>query len=244
MHPAVGKYVLRNQIEDTLCDREGEWSPLVDRILKICRAESNRNALVCSTKEKRMLAEFVANLILRNPWTIQFARLDEIEEAKELKETKQISDLLDQLGIGKIDSTLEFINKSNYFNNEYGDQKLLADELFEMKMSFIYNEKNDFLTSSYPVFCGVRNGEEKTVEVLFPLAPDVMVLYGFEDAKKVRRNRVGYNSNLSIGLKYLYASAYSSSKARFLIGRRKEDFVDVENPELLLHSFKKLCFQS
>lgn len=238
MHPAMGNYVLRNKIEDDFSDSEREWSQLLKKIQRVCCANLGRDALICNSNEKRTLAEFVANIILRNPWSMDRAELDEIADAKELHEVQEYTILLERLGMGKIDSLLRFINRSNYFNDEFGDQKLLADELFEKKISFIFNDNNDLVTSSYPVFCGVRNGYEEQFDVIFPLFPNLLLLYGFEDAENVRRNRLGRNKNISLGLKYLYLKAYSSSKARFIVGRKKEDLFGVETPEQILHAFK------
>ncbi len=233
MNPALGDYVLRNYIEDALRDYEGEWSTVLNKILRVCRQNVNRDALICNTEEKRILAQFVANLILRNPRIMEHADLDEISEAMRLEETKAYSSLFEQLGIGKIDSLIRYINKSNHFNNEFGSQKQMADDLIRMKISFIFNDKNDFVTSSFPVFCGIRNN---TADVMVPLSPAVLLLYGFEDMKKLRRNRMGFNSVFPILLKFLYLHAYSPQNARFLIARRKEDLINIDNPERLKES--------
>ena len=239
MNPAVGDFILRNQIEDSFCSAEGTWSQLLRKVIKVCCSNVGRNALICSSEEKKGLADFVANLILRNPWTMNNADLDEISEAKGLDETKVFAQLIEQLGIGKIDSLLKHINKSNHFNSEFGSQKLLSDKLLSLKMCFIYNENGDFVTSSYPALCCVRNDEEVT-DVMVPLSPNVLLLYGFEDSKAMSRNRIGKNSNFSILLKFLFLSAYSPDKARFIIANRKESLIGLDDHESIRKQLEKM----
>ena len=41
--PKLGKFVLENQIENYFADKEGEYSPLLKRIIDICRNPQNKN---------------------------------------------------------------------------------------------------------------------------------------------------------------------------------------------------------
>ena len=52
-------------------NKEGEYSPLLKRIIDICRNPQNKNALICNHEEKEMLASFVTNIFVRNPWSLR-----------------------------------------------------------------------------------------------------------------------------------------------------------------------------
>ena len=234
MNPVLGDYILRNQLEHSFRDYEGEWSTLLKKVLSTCRLNVDRNALICNTEQKRQLAEFVSNLILRNPSTMDYAELDEISAAKQLEETKAVEHLFNLLGFGSIDSVLRFINKSNHFNDEFGTQRLLADELLKMDMCFIYNEANDFVTSCYPVFYGMRENEYTITDVIVPLSTDVLLLYGISENTKKYRNRIGRNSVFSMLLKFLYLFALSPEKARFIIASDIKHLDNIDNPETIL----------
>ncbi|MBQ3946402.1 MAG: DUF4238 domain-containing protein, partial [Alphaproteobacteria bacterium] len=212
MNPALGEYVLRNQLENIFCQYEGAWSKLIKQVLCTCRLNIDRNALICNAEQKRQLAEFISNLILRNPITMANSELDEISVAKQLEETKAVEHLFNLLGFGSINSVLRFINKSNHFNDEFGTQRLLADELLKMDMCFIYNEENDFVTSCCPVFYGMRDNESSITDVIVPLSTDILLLYGISENTKKYRNRIGRNPVFSMLLKFLYLFALSPEK--------------------------------
>ena len=234
MNPALGEYVLRNQLEDTFCQYEGAWSKLIKQVLSTCRLNIDSNALICNTEQKRQLAEFVSNLILRNPITMKNSELDEISAAKQLEETKAIEHLFNLLGFGSIDSVLRFINKSNHFNDEFGTQRLLADELLKMDMRFIYNEENDFVTSCCPIFYGMREDGSSITDVIVPLSTDVLMLYGISEDTKKYRNRIGRNPVFSMLLKYLYLFVLPPEKARFIIASNEKHLDIIDKPESIL----------
>ena len=110
--PKLGKFVLENQIENYFADKEGEYSPLLKRIIDICRNPQNKNALICNHEEKEMLASFVANIFVRNPWSLRQIESDlPLEELKENEEIQAIEQIIQIMGLGDIDSLVKAADK-------------------------------------------------------------------------------------------------------------------------------------
>ena len=61
-NPKEEKYILRNDIEDTLAEYENEFALFVKELDKRVMPDQNPNALICNKEEKRILRRFAANL--------------------------------------------------------------------------------------------------------------------------------------------------------------------------------------
>lgn len=67
----LGKYVIPNDMEKVFAIHEAEYSSVLKQIFEICNMPCNQNALICSSQEKGILSRFVANILLRNPWSFK-----------------------------------------------------------------------------------------------------------------------------------------------------------------------------
>jgi hypothetical protein len=135
--PKLGKFVLENQIENYFADKEGEYSSLLKRIIDICRNPQNKNALICNHEEKEMLASFVANIFVRNPWSLRQIESDlPLEELKENEEIQAIEQIIQIMGLGDIDSLVKAADKRVWLTEEF-DGSRLAPRILEMNYTFL-----------------------------------------------------------------------------------------------------------
>ena len=111
-NPKLGKYVLENQIEVYFAEKEGEYSSLLKKIIGICREPQNKNALICNAQEKKMLASFLTNIFVRNPWSLKQIESDlPLEELKKNEEIQAIEQIIQIMGLGDIDSLVKAADK-------------------------------------------------------------------------------------------------------------------------------------
>ena len=69
-NPRLGKYILPNQIEKSLSVQESTYSAILKKVIGICKDPKNKHALICNLEDKQLLAKFVTNMIVRNPWVL------------------------------------------------------------------------------------------------------------------------------------------------------------------------------
>jgi len=104
----LGKYVSINYIEDIFANQEKEYSDVLKRIIKICESPSNKNALICNAEEKLVIARFIANMLLRNPWSLnQFMEESHSNKVQNNEKIGQFKEIMNQLGFGGFDSLYE-----------------------------------------------------------------------------------------------------------------------------------------
>ncbi len=190
--PKLGKFVLENQIEDYFAGREGEYSLLLKRIVDICRNPQNRNALICGHKEKELLASFVANIFVRNPWSLK--RLESglpLEELKMNDEIQAIEQIIQIMGLGDIDSLVKAADKKVWLTEEFNGSRL-APRILEMNYAFLVSDGEPFITSSFPAIYSLCDTEERGLmpnNIYLPIHPQIAVLYN-EAIPKTKSNRL------------------------------------------------------
>ena len=159
--PKLGKFILENQIENYFADKEGEYSPLLKRIIDICRNPQNKNALICNHQEKKILASFVANVFVRNPWSLKQIESDlPLEELKKNEEIQAIEQVIQIIGFGDIDSLVKAADKRVWLTEEF-DGSRLAPRILEMNYTFLVSNGEPFITSSFPAIYELCDTEER-----------------------------------------------------------------------------------
>lgn len=107
----LGRYVLPNKIEKDFANQEREYSLLLRKIVNICNNPENTKALVCDTDEKRTLASFVANILLRNPWSLKQAKIDIVSDDMYNENIQAIDSLLQDMNFGGTKSLVKAAKK-------------------------------------------------------------------------------------------------------------------------------------
>ena len=193
--PELGKFVLHNQIEKYFSRCEAEFSNLQKLILNICVNDRNKNALILHAREKKLLRRFFANMLLRNPYTMEKlgidGSLDDLEGNSEIEVFREVTKML---GISDFDALLQMSYKKVVLMDELPESYVncVCHDLEYVALGFFYSKEGGFITSDFPVSFG-RDSEIKYGSIqtaYFPISPKVAVLWGnYEDLKK-RSNRV------------------------------------------------------
>ena len=184
---ALQKYILQGSIEDYFYKRECEFAPSLKEIINRCTKKENRNSLICSSQEHRMICSFIVDLIVRNPHTINNEFF--VEEEKKIKDNENIQAIdyaMKSIGFGDISTVIRHTQKTGLFGMDGRDEtyKHIYNDLFKMNYTFLLSDYN-FITSDCPVIYEVKNN--KLVMAYFPLSPNVAII--FDDNDRSTRNR-------------------------------------------------------
>lgn len=220
----LGKFVLPNQIEDKFAEREGEYSRVIHKIIAICSNPQNKGALICNKDEKEILASFVSNMMLRNPWSMKQADLDCVTDGiMDVEEIKKIDIILQYLNFGGTESLIKFASKKVWLDEDFDGsmQQESTKYLRELKCSFIRAEGGQFVTSSYPVIHGIDETtiEEETMTYV-PLHPRIALLYGNSLLQKTC-NRIGTISEENIDFWNKQYFELENEQVRFVYAKEK-----------------------
>lgn len=224
---------MQNQIENYFADKEGEYSLLLKRIIDICRNPQNKNALICNHEEKEMLASFVANIFVRNPWSLKQIESDlPLEELKKNEEIQAIEQVMQIMGFGDIDSLVKAADKRVWLTEEF-DGSRLAPHILDMNYTFLVSNGEPFITSSFPAIYELCDTEERGLmpsNIYLPVHPQIALLYN-GTIPKIKSNRlktVGGEIVHDLNNVYLKSDV---EQMRFLIARDKESLRTVIEKE-------------
>ena len=132
--PELGEFVLHNQIEKYFSRCEAEFANLQKLILAICVNDKNKNALILHSQEKKLLRRFFANMLLRNPYTMEKlgvdGSLDDLEDNSEIEALKEVTKAL---GISDFDALAQMSYK----------KAVLMDELPESYVNGVCHDLED-----------------------------------------------------------------------------------------------------
>lgn len=186
----LGKYVLFNDIEHLFSEKEGKYAQVISRVLKVCTPQQKKNVLICSSDEKKLLAEFAVNLYVRNPWIMKVFELDHIpEELEGNQELQAMREVFSQLGFGNMDSLVKAIQKKAFMSDGFdrGFCVELTERLRHVELTFFYSTDSAFATSSFP--SGLEEDDE-TLSAFLSLSPNVAVIFGNFNCLHNFRNRM------------------------------------------------------
>ena len=194
--PVTGeKYVLVNHIEDIFAKYEAEFADLLCVLDKVCTPKQNPYALICNSKEKKLLCRFIVNLIFRNPYTMTALELHtfpkELNDSEDMTSIRKIIDLLE---LGDMESIVLAAQLKGAITEEYDNNDVwqLVNNINRLNYMFMYAKNKEFLTSTFPVNIGIDNSipyKDKTC-VYLALSRRLSVMFGdFQDSKE-KRNRL------------------------------------------------------
>lgn len=126
-----GKFILPNQIEDTLSKYERKYISTIKKIVKVCENKLDENAPICNHEDEKILASFIANMLLRNKWTLN-------QEKESFKKSSLAQDEFYQLAKQAFnDLTLNFGDEKRLV--DIGDDKIWldSDQLFDRLLNNI-----------------------------------------------------------------------------------------------------------
>lgn len=202
----LGKYVLPNDIEDLYSKYETEFSALLRELDNILIPDQLLNASNCSGKNKRLLFRFIANLLFRNPKTMDEYKLSEVDTGILGEDgTKELCEVLDRMGIGGGLSILQAAKKKEVLTEEYdgGEISRFIKSMEILPFVFLYAVTGNFVLCDPPV----TTGYDATIDdgnrdcIFCPLSPKTAVLFGnYQGFKKNKMYKIekeivdGFNS--------------------------------------------------
>ena len=193
-NPDLGDFVLPNQIEKKFAEQEGRYSKLLKRIVSICTNTQNKKALICNREEKEILASFISNIYLRNPWSMRQADLDCVTDGiMDVKEIKDIDKMLQLMEFGGMESLVKCASKMVWLDENFNGsvQQEAKRDLLGVKFCIMIAEKGQFITSSYPVLCGINEMSVEEDKVIYcPLHPKIALLYSDTLPRKSKNRMV------------------------------------------------------
>lgn len=179
--------------------------------------------------EKNTLHAFVVNLILRNPWSLHQAKLDDISiHTMTMPEIQEIDHLLQDMKLGGTKSFIRAANKHIWLDKDFNNDKnipiIFEKDFQEMHLCFLYAGSNYFITSSFPAIYATNTENNYThFNFLFiPICPKVALLYSKQPNIRTFNNRIKYISgSLVIYLNQLYLKT-QIEKTPYIFSHNKE----------------------
>lgn len=192
----LGKYILTNSIEKQFAECEGAYSSLIKKIIKTCQSPFNENALICNKQEKIMLADFVANMLVRNPYILNQENLDlVVSETMECSEIQEMDWILKKMGWNGIGSLIKKAYKNTLLVNKSEESTIgvIIKELCSLNFTFLISDTQNFVTSNFPVVVETYDTEDEITHIkqaYLPLQPHVALLYSKNENIRPYRNKI------------------------------------------------------
>ena len=195
----TGNYVLLNSIEKEFSAKESAYSNLLKQIIKICLNKNNTNALVCRSNEKRLLCDFVTNMLLRNPWMIQANKVDLTQGNITIPDDDPAYNFcINFVGEKNRSSLIRDTQKRNFLSTriENGLHKQLCEIMFNMGITFLVTNETSFITSNFPVLVITENFESQRIYRNFyiPIHPQCAILFCNYSKTYPSKNKIKYIS--------------------------------------------------
>ncbi len=230
-NPELGEYVKPNSIENAFSEKEGQYKQLLDCLLNSCMHATPLKQLICLTEEKTLLAEFVANIFLRDPDVFHgILRTNySIDELKKLDLYDHTNALFEKLGWGSPDSLISHAIKKGLFESSISGSpaQKAVDQLLTMNFVFYRCSGPFFTTSSRPVMLfDINNKSDGKVgsAVFFPLSPRVLLMYTDLPQYRKIRNRLEEISSKYVKQLNRHFLIPKAGSVKFLIAHDKKDF--------------------
>lgn len=230
-NPRLGEYLLPNQIEKSFSRYEGEYSALSKRVNSISCNPENKKALICNKDEKRILARFIANMLLRNPWCMEHAKLNSVDDGiLDVEEIATIDRILQDMKFGGIKSIVRFASKKVWLDEEFegGMVQKAISEIYNLNFCVLVANEYQFVTSEFPVIWGRTNVEEEIKErvIYFPLSPQVAIFYTDNISPNFRNKIVSVLKSDVSNANQQYLK-YSVERSRFIFSKEKMILQDI-----------------
>ena len=222
----LGKHILPNSIEKSYSRLESKAANVCNKIIKRCNLYSHRIHGVCSRKEKKILLNFIVNLVLRNPYTMEMNNIDDISDLEGNDEIDMYIKLLDGMGWHGGESFIRAASRWCNLNVEskYSLQRLFFDEIKDLNYVFLKSDKPLFIASDFPVVLGTDHSIEDNNKIMmgFPVSPHIYMLIGnYEHLKKYCNYLIPVEESVVMKIVKNYIES-NQSKCRFLMSNSSE----------------------
>ena len=190
-------FLLTNHIEDIFAQYEGKFDLFLKKLDKICTPNQRKHALILKPDEKKLLLSFIANLVFRNPITMDYLHLNEVPDDIFEEDAKaKLEEFLSILDVCNADELLLAAKKKVMLTDESekNNIKSFIESNKDLHFTFFYSRGLQFITTSYPVILGndISVVSENKNCIYMALSPNLAVLYDNYEKSKDQNNRLGF----------------------------------------------------
>lgn len=183
------EFILCNEIEKYFSEKEKEYSDCINDVLWKTQYPYYLTHEICTINEIETLYSFAANLIVRNPYTMNLSDCsDLVDDIKKSKEYAKISALVKRCDLGSADNILQAAFQKYFLDdrNESGTAALFIDEIKNLNFLIWISPNNQFVTSTFPI--AIDFFEDKAFrKIIIPLSPHCTVLFHEHETNNVVR---------------------------------------------------------
>ena len=223
----LGDYVLKNELEHSLGERESRYGALINHVLEKCNRANPFETIICSEGNKDCLADCIVNLYLRNPRTF-FDIQNEYADSSALDICQAAESLFTALNLGSPHSLIKHSIKQGILDPAIpgGPAYVEKRSLLKMNVVFLKACASRFITSSCPVITIEENYNSRKTEkqikmVSFPLSPKILVFCSDDPQMQVLSNKFFYaGEDFVFSVNALYEKM-SMEETRFLVADSK-----------------------
>ena len=213
-------YFSINEIENHYSERETEYSSLWKSIGD-CFSDTIAHDPSLSEEDEVLLAEFIANLFVRNPYIIEQVEKQEVtEKAVNADKLQSIKTVLKKEYNVDLASALRISYKYEWLDERIKGSypQMVKASLLKLERVFYVSRGRHFITSNIPVSVKVQNNGELAM-LMVPLSPNCLLAYNCRRFGKT----ITYLPAFAVdALNEVYTSGRLSA-VRYIYGREKSD---------------------
>ncbi len=223
--PGARKYILDNGIENDLSVVEGQYADLIEHILCRCDLSSSKNSLICmNAEETRLLADFCANIFLRNPSIMEVGNLDVIpEKAHDNTLIKSIAEIFRTMELGDWQPLYRRSLLKAWLDSGLVKSPAyqFREELLSHNYCFYTNTDSRFIFANVPCLFS-SNDSGSILSFYLPLSPRFAVRFSSYVDRKNRNRVVQLDNEQVMTINSAYFQ-YDSTQVTSFYGLRRED---------------------
>ena len=183
------EFILCNEIEKYFSEKETEYAASINDVLWKTQDPYYLTHEICTTNEIETLYNFAANLIVRNPYTMNLSDCSDLcDDIKKSKEYEKISALVKKYDLGSADNILQAAIQRDFLDdrNESGTAALFVEEIKKLDFLIWISPNKQFITSTFPI--AIDFFEDKAFrKIIIPLSPHCTVLFHENEINNVVR---------------------------------------------------------
>lgn len=183
------EFILCNEIEKYFSEKETEYAACINDVLWKTQDPYYLTHEICTTNEIETLYNFAANLIVRNPYTMNLSDCSDLcDDIKKSKEYAKISALVKKYDLGSADNILQAAIQRDFLDdrNESGTAALFVEEIKKLDFLIWISPNKQFITGTFPI--AIDFFEDKAFrKIIIPLSPHCTVLFHENEINNVVR---------------------------------------------------------
>lgn len=218
-------FVLVNEVENNFRDKETIYRDCISRILDTCSSTEDKRKDICSDDDIKILNNFVANMLLRNPLLHNKADdSDLMQEILDSDEFKKWDDLLKKLEGYEAEALLRLAFNVDATDSDIEDSTAnkVRTKISKLNFCFLISDNVRYVFGEFPF--AIHLDDAKLFDkILIPLSPTCLLIY--HDHSICNKMAVANDYDATVYNKLL--SNISVSEGKKLFAQNEEDIENV-----------------